>query len=156
MPAEQLDPLWMPPAAMLTSAVVLPSAASSRTNSGLACSNAEPDRLSFWTFWPHISSGIRASSALSVLGSTKLGMALLAEASADGSALGEPLGGAELAGGAALADCRTAVDADGVAVELQAATTIATIVIRPKGMVGCRIAFSIAGRSTTLPDRGYA
>jgi hypothetical protein len=97
-----------------------------------------------------------ASSALSVLGSTKLGRAMLAEAPADGSELGDPLGGAKLADGAALADCRAAVDADGAAVALQAVTTIAAIVIRPKVMDGCRIALSLAGRSTTLPGRGYA
>ena len=81
---------------------------------------------------------------------------MLADAPADGSALGDPLGGAELADGAVLAGGRTAVDADGAAVALQAVTTIAAIVIRPNGMDGCRIALSLAGRSTPLPDRGYA
>jgi hypothetical protein len=109
--------------------------------------------LSLRVFWPHISSGMSASRALSVLGRTKLGMARLAEALAGGEALGEA---AELAGGAGLAGGTTAVDADGALDALQAATTIAAMVNRPRLTVGCRITLSLIGVRRPSPAGGYA
>jgi hypothetical protein len=111
--------------------------------------------LSFVVFWPHISSGMSASRALSVLGRTKLGMARLAEALADGDVLGDPLGAAEL-GGAELAGATTAVDADGAVDALQAVTKIAATAIRPRVTIGCRITLSIFGVRRPSPTGGYA